>query len=206
MNLLDAVSQAQGGQGLANLASQFGISTEQAQGAVSALVPQLAAGMKNQSGGLGALVGMLSGGTHAEVSEQPATAFGEQGISMGKAVLGQVFGSHEVTQAVANNAAQQSGVPADILHQMMPVITTMVMGALAKQGLGAALGNGGANASAGGAGGLGGLIGGLMGGGQGAATGGSSATSMLSSILDANHDGNVADDLMKMAGSFFNRK
>lgn len=215
MNLLDALSQAQGGQGLSNLASQFGLDADQTQQAVGALIPQIVAGMKNQSGGLGGLIGMLSGGAHAEVAANPAQAFGPQGVSMGNEVLGQIFGSKDVSRAVAGNVAQQTGVGADVIAKMLPVVTTMIMGAIAQKGLGGLLGGltggGQGQAAAPSAGGLGGMLGGLLtsamsGGGGAAHAGGSSATSMLSSILDANHDGNVADDLMKMAGGFFSKR
>lgn len=75
------------------------------------------------------------------------------------------------------------------------------MGALAKQGMGS-------GAAAAPQGGLGGMLGGLLGGGAqapGASAQGGMA-GMLSSVLDANKDGNVADDLMKMAGGFFNKR
>jgi len=201
MNLLEAISQAQGGQGLDNLASQFGLSPQQTQSAVGALIPQIVAGMQGQSGGLGGLIGMLTGGSHAQVSEQPGAAFGSQGVNLGNEVLGQIFGSKAVSRDVATRVLQQTGVGADVLRQMLPVVATMVMGALAKQGIGGA----GAPTSQGG--GLGGLLGALTGGtpGQaGSAQGG--VAGMLSSVLDANKDGNVADDLMKLAGGFFNKR
>ena len=39
MNLNDIIQAAQGGQGVANLASQFGLTPEQTQAAVQALIP-----------------------------------------------------------------------------------------------------------------------------------------------------------------------
>ena len=203
MNLLNALAEAQGGQGLDNLASQFGLTPQQTHSAVGALIPQIVSGMQSQSGGLGALVGMLTGGAHAAVADQPGQAFGTAGVSMGNEVLGQIFGSKEVSRGVASNVSQQTGVGADVLRKMLPVVATMVMAALAKQGMG------GGAASQNGMGGLGGLLGGLLGGGAqapsaGAAPGG--VAGMLSSVLDANKDGNVADDLAKLAGGFFKNR
>ena len=211
MNLLEVLSQAQGGQGITNLASQFGLNPQQTQQAVGALIPQIVAGMKNNAGGLDGLVGMLGGGAHAQVAESPGAAFGTQGVSLGNEVLGQIFGSKEVSRNVAGNVSQQTGIGADVLRKMLPVVTTMIMGAIAQKGLGGLLGGltGGQNAAppaAGGmGGGLGGVLGGLLGGGAAPAQGGGAA-GMLGSILDANHDGNVADDLIKMAGGFFGNK
>ena len=201
MNLLNALAEAQGGQGLNNLASQFGLTPQQTQSAVGALIPQIVSGMQGQSGGLGAIIGMLGGGAHAQVADQSGTAFGAQGVSMGNEVLGQIFGSKEVSRGVAANAAQQSGVGADVLRKMLPVVVTMVMGALAKQGMGSGA------AAAPQAGGLGGMLGGLLGGGAAPAAGAQGGMAgMLSSVLDANKDGNVADDLMKLAGGFFKNR
>ncbi len=202
MNLLNALAEAQGGQGLDNLASQFGLTPQQTQAAVGALIPQIVSGMQGQSGGLGALVGMLSGGSHAAVADQAGAAFGDQGVSMGNEVLGQIFGSKEMSRDVATQVSQQTGVGSDVLRQMLPVVATLVMGALAKQGMGA-----GGAAAAPQNGGLGGLLGGLLGGAAspaGGAQGGMAG--MLSSVLDANQDGNVADDLAKLAGGFFKNR
>ena len=200
MNLLNALAEAQGGQGLNNLASQFGLSPQQTQQAVGALIPQIVSGLQGQAGGLGGLVGLLTGGAHAEVAERPAAAFGTQGVAMGNEVLGQIFGSKQASRGVAEQVAAQTGVGADVLKQMLPVVATLIMGVLAKQGLGG--GAAGAPQS-----GLGGLLGGLLGGAQSAAPGGApgGVAGMLSSVLDANKDGNVADDLMKLAGGFFNK-
>lgn len=201
MNLLNALAEAQGGQGLSNLSSQFGLSPQQTQQAVGALIPQIVSGMQGQAGGLGGLIGMLTGGAHAQVAEQPDAAFGAQGVSMGNEVLGRIFGSKQASRGVADQVAAQTGVGADVLKQMLPVVATMIMGVLAKQGLG-----GGAAAAAP-QGGLGGLLGGLLGGASASAGAGAQGgvAGMLSSVLDANKDGNVADDLMKLAGGFFNK-
>ena len=52
--------------------------------------------------------------------------------AMGNNVLGQLFGSKEVSNAVAAQAAATTGVGQAILKQMLPVIAAMVMGGLSK--------------------------------------------------------------------------
>jgi hypothetical protein len=99
-------------------------------------------------------------------------------------VLGQIFGSKEVSRTVAAGAEQQTGISSDLLKQMLPVVAMMVTGYMAKQS-GDSTGNGG---------GLGGLIGGLLGGGNKASSSG------LGSLLDLNGDGNPLDDIIGMAG------
>lgn len=51
----------------------------------------------------------------------------------GNSILGQVFGSKDVSRAVAGRAAEQTGIGADILKKMLPVVATMVMAGLSKQ-------------------------------------------------------------------------
>ena len=45
MNLNDIIQSAQGGQGINNIAQQFGISPEQAQAAIQAMLPGLSHGL-----------------------------------------------------------------------------------------------------------------------------------------------------------------
>ena len=112
-------------------------------------------------------------------------------MSQGNEVLGQIFGSKDVSRAVAQNAAAQSGLDPSLLKKMLPMLAMLVAGLMSKQGTGA---------QAQGlpeAGGLGGLLGGLL-GGQGATP--DAAGSGLASMLDLNRDGNPLDDILQMAG------
>ena len=78
------------------------------------------------------------------LSTPMATAFPTTPSTIGTDVLSQLFGSKEVSQAVAAQAAATSGVSQAILKQMLPVIAAMVMGGLFKstsnEGLGGILG------------------------------------------------------------------
>ena len=109
-------------------------------------------------------------------------------VDQGNQVLGQIFGSKEVSRTVAAGAEQQTGISSDLLKKMLPVVAMMVAGYMAKQG-GESSGNGN--------GGLGGLIGGLLGGGSKASSGGLGG---LASLLDLDGDGNPLDDIIGMAG------
>jgi hypothetical protein len=59
--------------------------------------------------------------------------------------LGHLFGSKELSRAVAQQAAAQTGIGQDILKQMLPVLASTIMGGLFKQSTGqmqaAAMGN-----------------------------------------------------------------
>lgn len=110
-------------------------------------------------------------------------------------MLGQIFGSKDVSRAVADNAASQSGLDSGVLRKMLPLLAMLVTGFMAKQAGGV-----GQAQEGGGSGGLGGLIGSLGGlfGGAGAA--GSGGLGGLGSMLDMNGDGNALDDILRMAG------
>ncbi len=110
-------------------------------------------------------------------------------VNRGNDVLGQIFGSKDVSRAVAQNAATSSGLDPSLLKKMLPMLAMLVAGYMAKQG-GAA-----AAAPASGGGVLGSLLGGLLGGGRSAPAGGGG----LASLLDLNKDGNPLDDILGMA-------
>jgi hypothetical protein len=180
--------------GLQSMARELDIDETQAASGAEALVPAILGGFKKQaqsqpSGleGLGGLLGQLGGGGLLDqvLAPQPTD------VSQGNEVLGQIFGSKDVSRAVAQNAAAQSGLDPSLLKKMLPMLAMLVAGLMSKQGTGA---------QAQGlpeAGGLGGLLGGLL-GGQGATP--DAAGSGLASMLDLNRDGNPLDDILQMAG------
>lgn len=75
-------------------------------------------------------------------------------VSLGSNVLGEIFGSKDVSRTVAQNAASKSGFDPSTLKKMLPMLAMLVAGYMAKQ-------RGSAQPSA--AGGLGGLLGSLNG-------------------------------------------
>lgn len=179
MSLLNSILEAQGGAMVENLAGQFGLDRNQAQAALAQLVPALGKGVSNnvaQPGGLGGLIGALTNGNHARYLEEPAQLAQSDTINDGNAILGHLFGSKEVSREVARSSAAKTGLGDDVLKKMLPVVATMVMGALSKQ-------------RAQGGGGLADLLGGGDSGGQ---------TNLLTSFLDADGDGSIADDVMGM--------
>jgi len=187
MNIMDVLQQSGG---IGTMAKELGINENVAQAGAAALLPAILGGFKKTtqaqpSGleGLGGLLGQLGGGglLDSVIGTQPTP------VNQGNEILGQIFGSKEVSRTVAAGAEQQSGVSSDLLKKMLPIVAMMVAGYMAKQG-GESSGNGG---------GLGGLIGGLLGGGSNNASGGLGG---LGSLLDLDGDGNPLDDIIGMAG------
>ena len=196
--------------GLESIARELGLSESQAASGAAALLPALLGGFKKQAksqpAGLDGLVGMLSGlgggGMLDEVLAPRPT-----NVKAGNDVLGEVFGSKDVSRTVAQNAAARSGLDPTLLSKMLPVLAMLVAGYMAKNRAtpsmtpspGGALGGGPVGAPGGSTGGgLGDLLGGLLGGGQrGGSAGG--ALGGLASMLDLDGDGNPLDDILDMA-------
>jgi hypothetical protein len=189
MQITDILQQTGG---LQSIARELGISESQAASGAAALAPAILGGFKKQAqtqpGGLDGLGGLLNqlggGGLLDDVLASKPTDVGR-----GNEVLGQIFGSKDVSRAVAQNASSQSGLDPSVLKKMLPMLAMLVAGYLARQQTTAGAG---AQPSSGG-GGLGGLLGGLF-GGQGGGIGG------LASMLDMDRDGNPLDDIMRLVG------
>ena len=192
MNINEILAQTGG---LQAMARELGISETDAANGAAALAPAILGGFKKQAqgqpdglAGLGGLLGQLGGdGLLADVlSPQPTN------VGRGNDVLGQLFGSADVSRTVAQHASSQTGLDSSVLEKMLPIVAMMVTGYLSKQQQGSA-----AAAGASGAGGIGAILGGLLGGG---ASSGSSSLAGLASMLDMDGDGNPLDDILGMAG------
>jgi hypothetical protein len=118
------------------LARQFNLSRQQADLAVEALLPAFSQGLKRNTSdpyGLGGFLNAMATGQHAKYFEDASRAFSPQGVDEGNGILGHLFGSKELSRAVAAQAAQATGIGQQLLQQMLPVIASMVMGGLFKQ-------------------------------------------------------------------------
>ena len=171
------------------IAQQLGVNEQVAQMGAEALLPSILGGFKKTTqaqssglGGLGGLLGQLGGGGLFDSVMAPEPTPVEQG----NGILGQIFGSKDVSRSVAGHASNKTGIDSSMLKKMLPILAMLVAGYMAKQG-GDESGSGG---------GLGGLLGGLLGGGGQSSGGG------LASLLDLDGDGNPLDDIIGMAGKF----
>ena len=108
-------------------------------------------------------------------------SLGETGaVADGNGILGHILGSKDVSRQVAAQAGAQTGLAPDVMKRMLPLVATLVMGAMSRQvqaGGGSSLA--GANA------------GGLL--------------DMLGRVLDSNKDGSALDDITGMSGRTFGR-
>jgi len=183
--------------GLQSMARELGIDEKQAERGAGALIPAILGGFKKEVqsqpaglAGLGGLLTKLGGGGLLDnvLSPQPTD------VSQGNNVLGQIFGSKDVSRAVAQNAASQSGLEPSMLQKMLPIVAMLLAGYMAKGSAGSA----GQEASGGG---LGGLLNSLLGGkpsGEGRAAPDSTAPG-VQSMLNLDGDSNPLDDILRLA-------
>jgi hypothetical protein len=191
MDITEILSQMGG---LQSMAKELGITESQAATGASALAPAILGGMRKaqgqaaDSGGLGALLGQLGGGSLLDnvLGNEPTD------VGRGNQVLGQIFGSKDVSRAVAQDASSRTGLDPTLLKKMLPMLAMMVAGALAKQG-------GGGDAAPARRSGLGGILGGLLGGAK-RGGGGGGGLAGLAAMLDQDGDGNPLDDILSRFG------
>jgi hypothetical protein len=139
MDLFDIMQQAGGGKAFEAMASQYGLQPDQVQSAMAAFMPAFATGLqRNTSDPMGFLKFMqaISTGQHANYYDDPQSALSGLGIEEGNAILGHLFGSKDVSRAVADQVNAATGIGQSILKQMLPVIASMVLGGLFKQSRG----------------------------------------------------------------------
>ena len=202
--------------GLSSIANELGITESQAATGAAALLPAILGGFKKQAqaqpaglSGLGGILASLGGSGLLDSVLSPTPT----NVDSGNSVLGQIFGSKDVSRTVAQNASEQTGLDAGVLKKMLPLLAMLVAGYMSRQHSAAGTSGAASTSTEGGLGGiLGGILGSVLGGSGGAsapaatdasAPAPASATAgegPLASIIDMNHDGNALDDIMRMAG------
>jgi hypothetical protein len=184
MNILDTIMNAGNGAAVRQIGSQVGLDESQTATALSALVPALSAGLQQNlqsADGLSGLLGALSGGNHQRYVDNPAVLGEAETVADGNGILGHIFGSQDVSRRVAAETAAQTGLGPDVMRRMLPLVATLVMGAMSR------------HASAGGASSL------------TTAAGRGGLLEMLGGALDSNKDGSALDDITGMIGRTFGR-
>lgn len=184
MNVIETLLGEQAGDAVEQLGRQFGLDGSQASSALAALLPALAAGFQRRASspsGLEALLGALSGGQQHRHLDGFSSLGQPETIDAGNGILGQIFGSKDVSREVARRASAQTGIGSEILKQMLPVAASLVMGTLARRQFGGAPARPaqfGASAEAGG------------------------LLDALTPLLDSNRDGSMVDDVIGMIDKF----
>jgi hypothetical protein len=185
MEITDMLAQTGG---LQSIARELGLSESQVASGASALTPAILGGIQKQtqtqssgSEGLGGLLSRLGGSGLLDNVVSPAPT----DVNQGNSVLGQIFGSKDVSRTVAQHASTQSGLSVDTLKKMLPMLAMLVTGYMAKH-------HAQSNQPSGSGGGLGGMLGGLLGG---------SGAGGLGSLLGmSGSGGNPLDNILRGGG------
>ena len=137
--LFEMMMRAQNGKAMDQMASQFNLAQEQATKAMAALLPAFSSGLKRSSTNpydFSVLLNAMTSGTYGQYFEDVGKAFTPQGVADGNNVLEKLFGSKEISRAIAAQAAQFTGIGQDVLKQMLPAMADAIMGGLFKQSMG----------------------------------------------------------------------
>lgn len=130
---------AQNGLAMEALQRQFSLTQQQTSQVVQALLPAFSTGLKHNVAdpyGVGTFLQTLAAGNHAQFFDNPMSAFTPGGQAAGNDVLSRIFGSKDLSRAVAAHAATATGIGQEIIKQMLPAIAAMIMGGLFKQASG----------------------------------------------------------------------
>lgn len=172
-------------QNVDEISARFGLTEEQTLEAMNAVLPAFSEGLKRQTnspGGAADFLMALANGNHQQYADQPSMAMDSAGVSEGNAILGHLFGSKDVSRAVAKHAAASTGISDSMFKELLPALASMIMGALFKGMTG-----GGSSRSGGGAlGGIGDILGEVLTGGLsgGSGSGGAAGGGLLGQILE----------------------
>lgn len=176
-NVLDFILGDENKASIKEIQKQFDLSEEQTRAAVGELIPALSRGLQKNtqdSQGMDDLLDALRTGEHRKYMEQPGSLSAPATTRDGNDILGHIFGDKKVSREVANRVSTKSGVSSTLLKKMLPVVASLVMGALSKKMMGGGSRNAGRGVQAG--------------------TGG-----LLSTLLDSDRDGSIWDDVLGMA-------
>lgn len=131
MDLMETLRQEDHGAGIDGLARSFGLTREQADAAVAAVLPEIARRLERNTlsrGGVADLLAMMG-----QVETAPSEIGSEAARAHGNALLEQVLGTRDNSRALAARAASSSGIGASIIQAMLPYIIQMVMGSLLRR-------------------------------------------------------------------------
>ncbi len=136
MSLADIIAQVGGRSTIEQISKRFGLPEALTSQAVGMLLPSLTNGMSRniqKKDGLGGLLAALANGNHANYLEQPERLSSAETAAEGNGILGHVLGGKDASRAVAATVSGFLGIDNQTVKQMLPVVATLAMGALAKK-------------------------------------------------------------------------
>ncbi len=174
-NILDMLFSTENQSAIDELSRSFDLSPEQTKTAVEELIPALSRGLQKNTAsepGMDDLLDALRTGKHAEYMDKPSTLGQPETTKDGNSILGHIFGSKEVSREVASRASASSGISSAILKKMLPVVASLVMGAISKK---------------------------VIGGSSSRQVNRANSGGIIGMLLDSDKDGSIWDDVLSMA-------
>lgn len=160
MNLMDLLEATGGGDSIGALAKTVGLGSSDTTKLVESLAPALMRGVQRNTAdddGLAGLRRALETGGHDRYIDNPNLMASDDTRNDGNNILGHIFGSKDVSRNVAAASAKDTGIDAGLIKKALPLLASLVMGAMSKKS--SAGREVGASREAGGLGPLGDLIG-----------------------------------------------
>lgn len=202
MNILNEVMSAGGGAIVKQLGKQFGLNQGMTEMAIKGLLPAITRGIskQNDAGGLGSIFEKLGQNNINSYVDSPDVFGSPQAKANGDMILGDIFGSKDISRTVAKTASESGGLDYSMMKKMLPMVAGIAFAVLNKKnqssggGLLGSVVQGALGGSRGGGGLLGSLLSGVLGGGRRR-----QQQTGLSSFLDFDGDGSIADDVWNVA-------
>jgi hypothetical protein len=121
---------------LRSMARELGVTEKQVRNGAEALIPPIVGGFSKQAQSqlqgldtLGELIAQLGAGDLLDNVLAPRPT----DVSRGNELLRCIFGSRDVSRALAQSAASQSGLEPALLKKMLPMLVMLVAGYMAKR-------------------------------------------------------------------------
>ncbi len=133
-NLNAILGNAGGGEAIPTLGHELGLTPDQTQSAVTALLPAISSGLKKSTAtidGLGNLLALLGQQQHLPAMyDDPKLALSPEGLAAGNLALSFIFSSPEASREIIDQAQKFSGVSSNILEKLLPALTAIVLSGL----------------------------------------------------------------------------
>jgi len=187
----EMITQRISGAAAGQLAQRLGVSESTAQTAVQLAVPLILAALARnaaQPQGAQELHQAVASDHDGSILDQLSSYLANPQAANGSGILGHVLGGQR--PAVESNLAQATGLDQNSAGTLLEMVAPLVMGAVGRQQQQNGLDPDGLSQL-------------LAQEQQAEAANNPGLMGTLSSMLDSNRDGNVADDLSRMAGGFF---
>ena len=133
-SLYEILDNANDGEASAVLGRELGLTPEQTQSAVTALLPAISAGLKQSTATIDGLGNMFA--LMGQQEDLPALfddaklALSPDGLAAGNLAASLIFGSPEASRAVVDQAEKFSGVNASVLEKLLPALTGIILSGL----------------------------------------------------------------------------